>query len=418
MSRTHPLRVLCVRPDDAAALPSLFGFSISRERGGVLPIALLELATAVLLGSRHRVFVHDARVAPGGNRAVRSVAAVHRADVAVIQLHPALLADGLEAARAARQGGCSLVLGAGPLVALWPAAARGAPELDGLIAPGAGAGLLAALDKASAGAPATEFAEALADASPLHASARGTDRKLLDYAAYRALPGEAAAPGVRVDKGRRAATPVALHEPFGALRSIADLRAELDACGLLGIPRRAFVPAPGRPLPDAATWLSLLEARTDGGRYRLPVGLGLDDAGLGHLLRAGTHTLDLGVVGAEASSIEELGARARSWRAAGVRVAAALVFGMHPLDVEERGLTAARAADIDFTVQVGVPLPPHADAAASWEAWLGAPRADFHPPVRDGARRIELAERARVLLGARPRTTGFTALWDRIARPR
>lgn len=409
MSRTRPLRVLFVRPDDRAGLSSLFGFSIPRERADVLPVPLLELATAVLLGSRHRAFVHDARRDPGGNRAVRSVAAVHKAHVAVIQFHPALLADGLEAARAARHGGATLVLAAGPLVTLWPDAVRGAPEIDGLVT--SPSGLLAALE--ATGESAEAFQAALNRDEPLPPAARGIDRKLLDYAAYRGLPGGAALPGLRVDKGRHAASPILLHAG-GALRSTEDLRRELDVCALLGIPRRAFVATEGAPRPDTRTWIELLRGRTDGGRYRLPLADGASDEQVAALLRAGVQTLDVGPRAADPAELGALAPHARAWRAAGARVALDLVFGLRSLDEEERALSVARTLGADVHVQLRVPLPPTAEGRPGWDAWLGAPRADFHPPVPDGERRIELAERARVLLSAQPRSSGLTGLIARL----
>lgn len=416
MSRTRPLRVLFVRPDAASALPDLFGFAHPREPADLLPTALLSLATAVLRGSRHRAFVHDARRSGGGNRAVRSVAAVHRADVAVIWLHPALLADGLEAARAARQGGCSLVLGAGPLVWMWADAARRAPELDGLVGAANASGLLAALDVASDAGSAAAFAEALASADPLSPAARGLDRKLLDYAAYRGLPGTQPLPGVRVDKGRRAASCIALHTPTGALRPRDELVAELDDCALLGIPRRAFVAHPGTEVPGPAFFSDLLERRTDAGRYWIPVDDPLPADRLGALRRAGVEGIDLGVVPVDASTLDRLGALHAPWRAAGAQVSGRLCFGLRPLPEEEAGLTHAQDLDVRFRVRVHVSVPPTGEATRAWTEWMEAPRAAFLPPVEGGERRIELAERARVLLSSRPKASSLGTLLGRLAR--
>jgi hypothetical protein len=383
----------------------------------VLPVRLLELATAVMLGSRHRSFVHDARASAGGNREVRSVAAVHRADVAVIWMHPALLADGLEAARSARLGGCSLVLGAGPLVSLWPEAARGAVELDGLVEADGAPGLLAGLHQEAVGGSARDFLGALGQTGDVVAAARGVDRKLLDYAAYRSLPGGTPLPWLRVDKGRHAATTVHLHDTQGRLRGLEDLRRELDGCALLGIPRRALLPTGEGPAPSPDELESLLSGRDDAARYQVPLTVPLEDRQLGRLLRLGVMTLSVGSVPVVSRSLELLGTRVGAWRAAGARVCGELVFGLHPLAVEEQGLEVARALDVDFGVQLRVPLPPQSDEdRRRWDVWLGAPRADFHPPVPGGERRIELTERARVLLGARPPTAGITSMLSRFAQ--
>lgn len=417
MSRPRSLRVLFVRPHDAAGLSGLFGFTPRRERADVLPVALLELATAVMLGSRHRAFVHDARASAGGNREVRSVAAVHRANVAVIWLHPALLADGLEAARAARQGGCSLVLGAGPLIGLWPEAARGAVELDGLLGPCGAAGLLAALDCDAARGTARDFLHALEQTGDLPETARGVDRKLLDYAAYRGLPRGRAVPGVRVDKGRRAATPVLLHDGAGRLRTVEELARELDTCALLGIPRRSLEVVGDGPVPDPDVLEAVLRGRQDGARYQLPVAGPLPLPQLGRLLRLGLVTLSIGTVAVDPEALGLLGARIAAWRAAGAQVCGDLVFGSLPLPVEEEGLEVARRLDVRFDAHLRVQLPPASrEDQRRWDAWLGAPRADFHPPVPDGERRIELVERGRVLLGATPRAVGLSSLVARLGR--
>ncbi len=417
MSRARSLRVLFVRPDDAAGLPLLFGFAQPRERADVLPVRLLELATAVMLGSPHRSFVHDARASAGGNREVRSVAAVHRADVAVIWMHPALLADGLEAARSARLGGCSLVLGAGPLISLWPEAARGAVELDGLISASGAPGLLAALDQEAKGGSARGFLDALARTGDLPLAARGVDRKLLDYAAYRGLPGGTTLPGLRVDKGRHAATPVPLHDGQGRLREVDELRRDLDACALLGIPRRALELTGGGPVPSPDDLQSLLQGRDDAAQYQVPVGEALEDRQLGRLRRLGVVTLSVGPVAVAPDSLELLGSRVAAWRGAGARVCGELVFGLRSMEVEEQGLEVARSLDVDFGAQLRVPLPPaDEEARRRWGVWLGAPRADFHPPVPGGERRSELAERGRVLLGARRPAVSLTSFLGRIAR--
>jgi len=370
-----------------------------------------------MLGSRHRSFVHDARASAGGNREVRSVAAVHSADVAVIWMHPALLADGLEAARSARLGGCSLVLGAGPLLSLWPEAARGAVELDGLISADGGPGLLSALDQEADRGSARGFLAALARTGELPPAARGVDRKLLDYAAYRGLPGGTTLPGLRVDKGRHAATPVHLHDGQGRLRALDELRAELDACALLGIPRRALQLTVDGPAPSPEDLESLLQGRDDAAQYQVPVTGPLDERQLGRLLRLGVQTLSVGAVAVDSAALELLGERALAWRGSGARVCGELVFGLRSMEVEEQGLEVARSLDVDFGAQLRVPLPPQGEEARRrWDVWLGAPRADFHPPVPGGERRIELAERGRVLLGARPPTAGLTSLLGRIAR--
>ncbi len=68
----RPLTLLFVRPAAGRQLDSALRFPIARQAGGVLPVRLLRLATAVKLRTPHRVVVHDAcMVRPDGDRSLR-----------------------------------------------------------------------------------------------------------------------------------------------------------------------------------------------------------------------------------------------------------------------------------------------------------------------------------------------------------
>jgi hypothetical protein len=416
MSRHRVLRVLFVRPDDGQRVSSLYAFPESPDPAELLPVALLRLATAVKLGSGHRVFVHDARREKVGNRSVRAAAGVNRADVAVIELELGLLPDGLEAARAAREGGCGLVLATGPAVRRWPEAVAGMPEFDGLLHPGGAPALLALLARRAVDAlSASALAEALEmPPAPPPQPARGTDRRLLDYAAYRAChPARPLRVGGRVDKGRWAGTPMLLDDEAGALRSVADVRAELDECALLGVHRIALRPGEARPSLDwLAEALSVLPER----RVILPAPSG-SPRDLTNLPSQGAVALDLGDLPVGDAAALEL---AEGWRdraaSAGLEVLGRACFGQGDLAAEERGLAAIVAWRLPLGVALVCPVPP-ADPAASlaWRAWLDAPGPGFVPPVRGGHRVLELAERARVLL-APAEERGVRAAAGRIVR--
>ncbi len=115
MARPRSLRVLFVRPGDRQALHPGLTFDVPRTGGDVLPVELLRLASAVKFGSRHQALVHDERhpsvAGAGPGSLLRGISRSLSPDVAVIWMHPACLADSLEAARQARHAGCS---GPGP----------------------------------------------------------------------------------------------------------------------------------------------------------------------------------------------------------------------------------------------------------------------------------------------------------------
>lgn len=416
MARKRVLRVLFVRSAVTERLPSLYGFADPVDPGTVLPVALLRLATAVKLGSPHRVFLHDARREPTGNRSVRAAVSVNRADVAIIELQLPLLADGLGAARAAREGGCDLVLATGPLVRRWPEAIAGLPEFDGLLDPGGAPALLGLLEGASTDSlDATSLARSLSlPAGPPMADAVGCDRRLLDYAAYRAPhPRWGGSVGRVVDKGRWAATPLLIDDETGALREASEVVGELGECELLGIHRIALRAGSKAP---SIEWLK--KALPTPARWTLAVPMPAGPARpLEGLLDHGVVALDLGaiVVGDDAAV-----ARAGEWCAAavhaGIEVIGRACFGIAENGREELGLhTLGRwEVPLDVALLCAVP-PPDEEAANAWLAWSDAPREGFVPPVRGGDRARELAERARVHL-AEPEQRGVRAVAGRLVR--
>ncbi len=416
MARKRVLRVLFVRPAVRRALPALFGFPDRRDPADVLPVALLRLATTVKLGSPHRVFVYDARRDRAGNRSTRAVARVHRADVAVIELQLPLLADGLEAARAAREGHCKLVLATGPLVEQWPDAVAGMPEFDGLLHPGGAPSLLAVLSRAATdelGARTLGDALALAPAPPPD-DAQGCDRRLLDYAAYRAAhDAMRAGRGHRVDKGREAATPVLLEDESNDLRTPSDVLAELDECSLLGISKIALR-STSHPSME---WLREV-ATSPASERRLvlprPAGAAV---GLELLRDAGARSLDLGDVPVgDADAVAEAGEWIEAGRSAGLEVLGRACFGRGEAEAEERGLAVLRSWEVPLGAVLMCEVPPRAEEHARvWSSWLTAPRPGFVPPVAGGHRSHELAERARVLL-AQHDARGARAFAGRLAR--
>jgi len=412
VARKRVLRVLFVRPDLGGRLSPLFAFGPPIDSGDVLPVALLRLATAVKLGSPHRVFVHDARRDKAGNRSTRAVATVHKADVCVVELDLALLRAGLEVARAARDGGCRLVLASGPLAETWPAAVAGMPEFDGVIDPGGAPSLLALLGRAATDSlDAASLAEALGAApGPPPAEARGTDRRLLDYAAYRRphrLLG--ANPWRRVDKGRSAASPVLCEDEAGEPLPLDHLRADIEECALLGIPRLALRTARRLPLAE-------LESLVGGARFVVPAAAEGPDAAAS-LARLGVEAVDLGDVGmGDATAVAEVVSWSEATRAHGLGLVGRACFGTDRVDAEEDALRELETAQVSLDAVHRVAIPPNSTAAQrAWSAWLDAPRVGFVPATLHGDRGIELAERARVLLTGPPRR-GTRELAGRLLR--
>ena len=376
MPRARSLRVLFVRPGDRQGLHPGLSFGVPRRRGDVLPVGLLALASAVKFGSGHRALVHDqrhpdiSRHGPAGS--LRGLSRALQPDVAVVWLHPALLADGLEAARQARHAGCSTVLGAGPLVELWPSAAGRVLEVDGLVE--STAGLLAALDVIEARGGAVDLAQALALPTdqlwPL-------DRKLLDYAAYRGVAGPRWLPTGRSkppnsDKGRFAASEVRLS---------GDALADVNECRLLGI---RFVDGVG-PGGDDGWWASFVAGLSGGLRLRLEVAPSrLRRLSLSELRRGGVEALSLGSLGAgEVDSVEDACGIATTAQRAGFAMGVTAHLGVagYSADVEDRGVHRLRAAGL--SVEVRVPIKPD---GGRWGDYIDAPSAGFLPPGLDPAR--------------------------------
>jgi len=416
MARKRVLRVLFVRSATTARLPELYGFAERVDPRTVLPVALLRLATAVKLGSPHRVFFHDARREPTGNRSVRVASSVNRADVAVIELQLPLLADGLGAARSAREGGCDLVLATGPLVRAWPEAIAGLPEFDGLLDPGGAPALLCLLEHASTDClDAAELARSLAiPPAPPPSDAVGCDRRLLDYASYRAPhPRWGESLGRSVDKGRWAATPLLLDDESGVLRAPSDVRRELEECELLGISRVALRVGSTAPTIE---WLK--EAVPVPSRWALVVPMPDGRArGIPELLALGAVALDMGslVVGNEVE-VERAGGWCAAARRAGLEVVGRACFGLVDNEREERGLRTLRSWGVTLDVALLCAVPPTDEASSgAWLAWSDTPGDGFIPPVRGGDRSRELAERARVHL-VEPERGGLGAVASRLAR--
>jgi len=415
MTRKRVLRVVFVRPAATPRLPSLFVHPDPVDPADVLPVELLRLATTVKLGSPHRVFVHDARRDKAGNRATRGVVTVHRADIAIVQLELSLLGDGLEVARAARDGGANLVLATGPLVRRWPDAVAGMPEFDGVLDPGGAPSLLELLTRASADElDAQGISEVLAQSpSPPAADARGVDRRLLDYAAYRcAHRGRPSPVGRRVDKGRWAASPVLLEDETGHLCSADVVADDLRECALLGIPHLALRAGAERP---TQRWL--LDVLPVGGTARVVAPAPAKEPGsLDELKERGVWALDLGgfAVGAP-DTVRWAGEWVSAARSAGLLVLGRACFGLHGGDAEEEGLAAVQEWGVPLDASLVVAVPPQREALQEWLGWLDAPRSGFRPPVRGGDRTVEIAERARLLLTDRG-PTGPRAAAGRLMR--
>lgn len=399
MSRQRVLRVLFVRPGDAAGLDPCLRFDLPREGGEELPVGLLRLASAAKFASPHRVMVHDARQGtdtdPRGS--VRAVARVQRPDVAVVWLHPATLGSALEAARAVRHAGCSCVLGAGPLVRLAPQAAARLVELDGLLTCSPGA-LNTALDVVARGGQADALAEALASGGgpsvPL-------DRKLLDYAAYRGLPAPDVArpvgPGrVGSDKGRFAASTVPLHASDGSLLDPVEVVEDMRSCVLLGIQRLHLLPDPFGAPPDAGFWQAVLASPPAPGlRVSVPPPM-LRQLALNEVARS-VQTLDFGAVAAgDAEAVDDLRSAAATCRRARLDVSATVLLGVHGYGAagEDSGIERLAGAGLDLAFAV----PARIGDDPAWGDWLDAPSPDFVPPGTDAGR----LDRARRLSRARP----------------
>lgn len=431
MSRSRVLRALFVRPADANALDPALRFAIPREPRGALPVPLLRLATAALRESRHRVFVHDARMPrSGAESTLRSVAALHKPDVAVVWLHPATLTDGLEAARAMRHAGSPLVLGAGPLVDLWPEGACRLVELDGLLPSASRGALLAALEVVSVGGKADALREALG--GPVRPGAsEPVDRKLLDYAVYRRAvrgdwPMQPERPssgflrfGPPVDKGQGAVSGVPICDDAGEVLPVEDVLLDLAACDLLGIPWQDLALSVG-PDPTEGWWEELLAGvrRLDSTRH-LRIGASpaqVPRLPLLELAEAGVVAVELGDVDPGDDPVEAAVAAAHACGRAGLAVSCSVVLGSpgYSLSEEQAGVDALRAAGVDLTL--GVAARPGASDPVAWTDWVDAPSASFLPPGVDPDR-LTLARRHRRVHAARAvRVDGGAGIRARIRR--
>ena len=419
MASQRSLNVLFVRSGDEGALPSSFRIGSRPERGSEIPFGLLRLASAVKFGSVHRVSVHDARQ-PSATK-LRSAATILRPDVAIVWLHPALLAGGLEAARAVRHSGCPLVLGAGPLVDIWPEGARKIPELDGLLRSDDAAALLAALSVIASSGSAQSLASALSAATPpsqKDCPQADTDadppldctldRKLVDYATYTASPegwpsqqrpppSRLVGLGSKSDKGRFAASRVMMADLYGQPLPPEEVLADMNICTLLGIPWQDLRPSSGSSTPERLWWTELFAALTARSRLnrvvpsRLRIQLSPAIARALPLTELRSLTvvrLDLGDVRCSVpEEVDEALGAVRAGRRAGLESSLTAVLGAADgsLTEDERGLRALSrsAAQVDVQLQVtGFTEDP-----AAWSLWLEAPKPDFTPPGVDPLRR-------------------------------
>ncbi len=390
-------------------------FARPRQPASTAPYGLLELASSVKFRSPHRVLFHDARVEAGGNRALRSVAALSRPDVAVLWLHPAFLADGLEAARAVRQAGCELVLGAGPLIDIWPEGASTLPELDGLLPSALGTCLRAALDLVVAGGDAKSLQEALAPRDGVAGEACEVDRKLVDYAQYSSgwggtwIPSPAGAKrGLGVPSApAEACTVVLLHREDGELLEPSQVLDDLVACRLLGIPNCDLQPRGGCDRPDIewiealAAGLALLSEEMLPPRLRLAtVPETLGRLPLDVLQGRGLVALDFGSAGAgDAQALDDLLFAGAAAMRRGLEATGSLLVGRpgYSVAADQRGL--ARAIEAGFPQEVACEVQIGSLRVPAWADWLEAPGSDFLPPGTT-SEHLALVARGRQALGA------------------
>jgi len=409
-----------VRPDDAQALSPTYRFEIPRDDGFALPGRLLRLATGVKLGTQHRVTVHDARNDPEGNRSLRSIVKVIAPDLCVLWLHPATLEDGLEAARAVRQAGGSVIVGTGPLVDLWPDGACRIPELDGLLPGQSAAGLGSALAVLASGGTGQAFIEGLSQQPGSGLCREPLERKLLDYAVY-SCSADSLWPPLRSDavgRLRRLALPkaaarprppislVLLHDESSEPVDPDDIIADIASCALLGIRQLDLAAAPEGPALDAP-WFASLFSRL--ARYRaeapfsfqLRVPLSpplLQEMGFERLHAAGVESVDLGTVnGGDPEALTAAIRAAESCKEAGIFPTGVLLLGCVGYDLEEDRQGVARAIRAAFPSTAGVDVRIGSVDTARWADWLDAPGMDFHPPGLE-RERLVLADRARQAL--------------------
>ena len=401
-------------------MSSTYRFEIPRQARRSLPADLLRLAGAVKLATRHRVVVHDARQGDDANRGLRSISKLVQPDLCLLWLHPASLEGSLEAARALRQTGSSVLVGTGPLVDLWADGACRIPELDGLLPQLSPGGLCRALDVLGAAGSGVALAEALAGQHPDLQLRDPLERKLLDYAVYDCSADGMWPPQPRTNGGpisrlaargraqRRlpAVSSVFLQDMQGDPIEPADLLADLRSCALLGIDWLDFRSVAGLEEPDTPFFMSLFSAlarhrvtstRTQQLRVTLSVSQ-LHDLGVDRLQAAGVRAVHLGTInGGDAEALAAAVDAAATCRAQGLYPSGVLLLGCSGYDLEEDRRGVSTAIRAGFPLIAGVDVRVGSVDVGRWNDWLDAPGAEFAPPGLEPAR-VVLADRARLAL--------------------
>lgn len=431
--------MLLVRADDSLALSPTFRFEIPRDDGLALPAGLLRLATAIQVGDKHDVTVHDARRDPEGNRSLRSVAKRVSPDLCVLWLHPATLEDGLEAARALRQSSGSVIVGTGPLVDLWSDGACRIPELDGLLPGHSASGLLCALAVLERSGSGQDLIEALGEPNELSRLAEPLQREFLDFSVY-TRSSDSLWPPLNADvvgRLQRLALPrsagraqptvssVLLHDSQGQPSEPQQVVADIEACAGLGIEWLDLCAVPGCPAL-VRSWFARLfselaryrSAALGSAQMRVPLSPAMfAELDVPRLLAAGVSAVDLGAVnGGDSAALGEAIAAAKRCRKAGLFATGVLVLGRSGYDLEEDRQGVSTAIRASFPSTAGVDIRIATVDAARWANWLDAPGTGFHPPGLD-RERLVLADRARLALqGAWKRSSGLRGSVEQFLR--
>ncbi len=393
-----------------------------------MPTELLRLASTVKLATRYRVVVHDARQGEEANRGLRSIAKLVQPDLCLLWLHPASLAGSLEAARALRQTGGSVLVGTGPLVDLWPEGACRIPELDGLLPELRPGGLCRALDVLAAAGSGASFAEALSGQHPDLQAGAPLERKLLDYAVYDCSadgmwppqPAVGGGPIARLTAMSRAqrrppaVSSVLLQDVQGAWVEPDDLLSDLRSCALLGIDWLDLRSVTGQDDPDTRFFVRLFSAlarcrasaaRTQHLRVTLSAAL-LRDLGVDRLQAAGVRAVHLGTInGGDAEALAAAVDMAAACRAAGLYPSGVLLLGCSGYHLEEDRRGVSTAIRAGFPLSAGVDVRVGSVDARRWSNWLDAPGSEFVPPGLE-PERVVLADRARLALQNRGQLGG------------
>jgi len=409
-----------VRADDSLALSRTLRFEIPRDDGLSMPAGLLRLATAIQVGDKHDVTIHDARRDPEGNRSLRTIASRVAPDLCVLWLHPATLEDGLEAARALRQSGGSIIVGTGPLVDLWPEGACRIPELDGLLPGHSVAGLLSALGVLEQNGSGKALIDALRAPKQLPPLREPLQRGLVDFAVY-SRAADSLWPPLNADvvgRLQRLALPrssgraqptvssVLLHDSLGQPADPAQLIQELKACAALGIQWLDLRAVSGCSELDRSWFAQLFSelaryraASLSSAHLRVPLTPVLfGELDVPRLRAAGVSAVDLGAVnGGDSAELGEAIAAARRCRQAGLFATGVLVLGRSGYDLEEDRQGVSTAIRASFPSTAGVDIRIATVDSARWANWLDAPGSEFHPPGLD-SERLVLADRARLAL--------------------